>query len=146
MAVRDCSSVRRRTTTHAPNHWRWPRISFSSEAVESWSNRPPARARSERRRFLLPFHAAPAHPDGMTPSYDEATLAAYFHPPAAELFRDPIVGAELRRLAVEDPDIIAAVAEVDRSQIRDCLHGTPGERLRAAENDWNDLAKLRHVG
>jgi hypothetical protein len=38
----------------------------------------------------------------------------------------------LRRLAAEDPDLVAAVADVDRSQIRDNLDRTPAERLQAA--------------
>ena len=80
------------------------------------------------------------------PSYDEATLAAYFHPPSPAIFDDPVAGPELRRLQIEDPDILAAVADVDRSQIRDCLKGTPGQRLRCAETDWNDLARFRRVG
>ena len=46
------------------------------------------------------------------PSYDDETLAAYFYPMHPSLFDDPVCGAELRRLAVTDPDIIAAVADV----------------------------------
>ena len=77
---------------------------------------------------------------------DEATLAHLFRPLSRALFDDPVCGAALRRLAVEDPDLIAAVADVDRSQIRDCLEATPGERLRAAEADRNGLARFRRVG
>jgi hypothetical protein len=77
------------------------------------------------------------------PSYDEETLAAYFQPLQAELLDDPIVGPTLRRLTAEDPDIIAAVADVDRSQIRDCMARSPRERLRCAEENWNGIAKLR---
>jgi hypothetical protein len=73
----------------------------------------------------------------------EETLAAYFQPLQAELLDDPIVGPTLRRLTAEDPDIIAAVADVDRSQIRDCMARSPRERLRCAEENWNGIAKLR---
>jgi hypothetical protein len=79
----------------------------------------------------------------MGPSYDEETLAAYFQPLDLALFADPIVGPTFRRLAVEDPDLIAAVADVDRSQIRDCLARSPAERLRCAEENWNGIARLR---
>jgi hypothetical protein len=79
------------------------------------------------------------------PSYDEATLAAYFHGPADELFDDPVVGALLRRLAVQDPDIIHAVADVDRSQIRDAMDQTPWERLLFVARSWNGLARLRRA-
>lgn len=79
----------------------------------------------------------------MGPSYDEATLAAYFHGPAGDLFDDPVVGALLRRLAVDDPDILAAVADVDRSQIRDAMKQTPWERLQFVARSWNGLARLR---
>jgi len=61
-------------------------------------------------------------------------------------FEDPVCGAELRRLAVEDPDIIAAVADVDRSLIRDDLAKTPAERLRSAQASLNELARYRRVG
>jgi len=77
------------------------------------------------------------------PSYDDATLAAYFHGPADDLFDDPVVGALLRRLAVHDPDILDAVADVDRSQIRDAMEQTPWERLRFVARSWNGLARLR---
>lgn len=63
------------------------------------------------------------------PSYDDATLAAYFYPMDPALFDDPVVGPALRRLAVEDPDIIAAVTDVDRSQVRAFLAKSPWERM-----------------
>ena len=74
------------------------------------------------------------------------TLGAYFHGPSARLFDDPVCGPELRRLAAEDPDLLAAVADVDRSQIRDALERTPDERLRYAVNNWIGIAKLRRGG
>jgi hypothetical protein len=77
------------------------------------------------------------------PSYDDETLQAYFHPVADALYDDPIVGPVLRRLAVEDPDIIAAVADVDRSQIRDAMRQTPWERLEFNQRSWNGLMRLR---
>jgi hypothetical protein len=83
-------------------------------------------------------------PDGLP--LDEATLAYLFHAPDPALFDDPVCGAELRRLAVEDPDVIAAVADVDRSMIRDALLGTPEERLRSAVAHWNGLARVRNAG
>jgi hypothetical protein len=80
------------------------------------------------------------------PSYDEETLVAYFQPIHPETWEDPVAGPVLRRLAEEDPDIIAAVADVDRSQIRDCLRRTPGERLRVAAASWRGLSGFRRVG
>jgi hypothetical protein len=77
---------------------------------------------------------------------DEATLANLFHGPSPALFDDPVCGAALRRLAIEDPDVIAAVADVDRSMIREALLGTPEERLRSAVRHWNGLASFRRVG
>jgi hypothetical protein len=79
----------------------------------------------------------------MKPSYDEETLAAYFQPVHPEIWEDPIVGPVLQRLATDDPDIIAAVADVDRSQIRDCFLRTPQERLRIASAHWRGLARFR---
>jgi hypothetical protein len=83
-------------------------------------------------------------PDGLP--LDEATLAYLFHPPDPALFDDPVCGAELRRLAEEDPDVIAAVADVDRSMIRDTLLATPEERLLSAVAYWNGLARWRSAG
>ena len=80
------------------------------------------------------------------PSYDDETLGAYYQPPSPELFDDPVCGAALRRLAVEDPDILAAVADEDRSLIRRCLAATPGERLRGMCENWRGLARLRRAG
>jgi hypothetical protein len=77
------------------------------------------------------------------PSYDDETLAGYFQPMSPELFDDPVVGPTLRRLAVEDPDIIAAVADVDRSQIRDAMQRTFEERLTFAVESWIGIARLR---
>ncbi|UQA61982.1 hypothetical protein [Polyangium aurulentum] len=79
------------------------------------------------------------------PSYDEQTLAAYFQPIQAETWNDPVAGPALRCLAVEDPDIIAAVADVDRSQIRDCLSRTPWERLQRAMGMARVYAGFRRV-
>ena len=64
-----------------------------------------------------------------SPSYDDATLAAYFCPMDPALFDDPVGGPALRRLAADDPDIIAAVADVDRSQVRAFLAKSPWERM-----------------
>jgi hypothetical protein len=80
------------------------------------------------------------------PSYDDQTLAAYFHGPEPAIFDDPVVGPTLRRLAAEDPDIIAAVADVDRSQIRDNLKLSPWERLQHALGLLETLTSFRRVG
>jgi hypothetical protein len=77
------------------------------------------------------------------PSYDDATLAAYFQPLSRALFDDPIVGPGLRRLAADDPDVLAAVADVDRSQIQDAMKQTSWERLLLAVETWRGLARWR---
>lgn len=63
------------------------------------------------------------------PSVDPETLAAYFHPILPATWRDPMVGPVLERLLQEAPDVIDAVAEVDRSLILDALATTPEERV-----------------
>jgi len=80
------------------------------------------------------------------PSYDEATLAEYFRGIDAALFDHPVAGPVIRVLAVTDPDVLSAVADVDRSQIRDAAHRTPLERLHVAAARWNALARLRGHG
>jgi hypothetical protein len=77
------------------------------------------------------------------PSYDPETLAAFFHPLGSDLFDDPVVGPILRELQASEPDVIAAVADVDRSQIRDALRATPSERLRAMEGLANMFSRSR---
>lgn len=77
------------------------------------------------------------------PSYDEATLAAYFQPVSRALYDDPAMGDLLRDLQAEDPDLLRAVADVDRSQIRRALTLPPRERLRQAEVRWKSLQRLR---
>jgi hypothetical protein len=57
------------------------------------------------------------------PSHDVETLAAHFHGVGPQVLDHPVAGPVLERLAAEDPDVIAAVADVDRSQIRCCLAG-----------------------
>lgn len=81
----------------------------------------------------------------MKPSYDEETLAAYFQPVGPETWRDPSIAPTLERLATEDPEVIAAVAEVDRSLIRACLDRTPTERLRVAAAQQRTIARLRRA-
>ncbi len=66
------------------------------------------------------------------PSEDRETLAAYFHPILPETWEDPIVGPVLRKLAKEAPDVIRAVAEVDRSLIFDALTATSEQRVARA--------------
>ncbi|MBK9261458.1 MAG: hypothetical protein IPM54_16835 [Polyangiaceae bacterium] len=80
------------------------------------------------------------------PSYDERTLAAYFQPLDAIVWEDPLVRPVLESLAETDPDLLAAVADVDRSQIRQCLDRTPAERLATAAAHWRGLSRWRLVG
>jgi hypothetical protein len=68
----------------------------------------------------------------MKPSYDDETLAAYFQPLERSLWGDPVLGPLLRELERTDPVLIEAVADVDRSQIRDLLAMTPEARVRAS--------------
>lgn len=66
------------------------------------------------------------------PSVDAETLAAYFHPLLPETWDDPVVGPILRRLAETAPEVIAAVADVDRSLIFDALSMTMEQRVAEA--------------
>jgi hypothetical protein len=79
-------------------------------------------------------------------THDAGTLAAYFQPVGDALWNDPDLGPVLRELAVSDPDLIAAVADVDRSQIRDALALTPEERLARATEAAAGLARYHRVG
>ena len=79
------------------------------------------------------------------PSYDDETLAAYFYPMHPSLFDDPVAGPELRRLAVEDPDILTAVADVDRTQVRDFLAKSPWERMDDAFGFFELMTSFRRV-
>jgi hypothetical protein len=63
------------------------------------------------------------------PSYDAETLAHYFRPLAAETRADPKLAPLLDAIERDDPDLIGAVADVDRSQIFWTLEMTPAERL-----------------
>lgn len=80
------------------------------------------------------------------PSYDADVLAAYFQPLGEAVWRDPTLEPLLRGWAQTDPDVIAAVADVDRSQIRDALAQTPETRLRIASNLAATFARARRVG
>ena len=80
------------------------------------------------------------------PSYDPATLAEYFRPLADGLWQDPIVGPLLRRWADTDRDLIEAVRDIDRSQIRDALGASPADRLRVASDLATSFARARRVG
>ena len=81
----------------------------------------------------------------MRPSYDAETIAAFFQPLGRESWDDPVVGPVLRRLEQEDPDLVAAVADVDRSQIRDHLRLQPWERLLSACAFAGSLTGFRRV-
>ncbi len=48
-------------------------------------------------------------------------LGNWFQPVSEALMAAPVAGPVLRRIAQDDPDLIAAVADVDRSQVRDML-------------------------
>jgi hypothetical protein len=63
------------------------------------------------------------------PTVDAETLAAYFHPILPTTWEDPEIGPLLRRLLAEEPDIIHAVADVDRSLIFDAIEASPEERV-----------------
>ncbi len=76
---------------------------------------------------------------------DEATHAHFFRPASRTLFDHPVCGAALRRLAETFPEVLDAVADVDRSQIWDCMEASPAQRLRAADADSNSLARFRRV-
>ena len=78
-----------------------------------------------------------------SPTYDAKTLAAYFQPVHQATWDDPIVGPVLRRLAKEAPDVIEAVADVDRSQIFDALMETPAARLARALDMAAFIARTR---
>lgn len=79
------------------------------------------------------------------PTYDDATLAGYFQPLSPSLWDDPIIGPVLRKLEQRDPDIIAAVSDVDRSQVRDALAKTVGERVDEASAVVAELTGWRRV-
>lgn len=80
------------------------------------------------------------------PSYDAETLAGSFRALHAQIYADPVVGPALRHLVQVDPDIIAAVADVDRSQIRSCLQRSPMERLAVASALARTYARFKRVG
>lgn len=80
------------------------------------------------------------------PSYDAEDLAGYFQPLSDALWRDRTLGPLLRRWAQSDPGLIAAVADVDRSQIRDALAETPDTRLRNVSQMAATFARARRVG
>lgn len=63
------------------------------------------------------------------PSVDAETLAAYFHPLVPETWNDPVIGPILRQLAETSPEVIHAVADVDRSLIMDALSMTLEQRF-----------------
>jgi len=77
------------------------------------------------------------------PSVDAETLAAYFHPVLPETWEDPVVGPVLRRLAETAPQVIAAVADVDRSLIFDALKMTPEQRLAQSMHMAAFIEKMR---
>ncbi|HTM44145.1 MAG TPA: hypothetical protein VL137_04275 [Polyangiaceae bacterium] len=79
------------------------------------------------------------------PSYDVQTLAGFFGPLDPQLYSDPIVGPTLRHLSETDPDIIAAVSDVDRSLIRSCLKRAPLERLAVATGLSQSYTRFKRV-
>ena len=79
------------------------------------------------------------------PSYDDETLAAYFYPMHPSLFEHPVCGEELQRLAARDADIVAAVADEDRTLVRDSMRRPPEKHFLSAVSGFNSLAMLRPV-
>jgi hypothetical protein len=55
------------------------------------------------------------------------------------------LGESIQELLKRDPEIARAVAEVDRSLIRDALARTPLERLRVATSHVRALRRFKHV-
>jgi hypothetical protein len=79
------------------------------------------------------------------PSYDARTLAAYFHGLEPAWFDHADLGPTLRALAEQDPDVLAAVADVDRSQITTCLARSPLERVRVASRLWHQRTRFKRA-
>jgi hypothetical protein len=81
----------------------------------------------------------------MKPTCEEPTRAAAFHPILEPTLDDPVVGPLLRRLCIEDADVIAAVADIDRSLIWEALREPPLARLRRSVGNARAIARLRRV-
>ncbi|KYF76081.1 hypothetical protein BE17_51105 [Sorangium cellulosum] len=79
----------------------------------------------------------------MKPSHPSTATAACSQPLQPGLWEDPDIGPVLRRLAVQDPDLIEAVADVDRSLIRLALAQAPLDRLRSSSNMMRTLMRFR---
>ncbi|WP_437304278.1 hypothetical protein [Sorangium sp. So ce388] len=79
----------------------------------------------------------------MKPGHPTTATEASFQPLRPALWEDPELGPVLRRLAVEDPDLIEAVVDVDRSLIRLALAQTPLDRLRSSSNMMRTLMRFR---
>jgi hypothetical protein len=79
----------------------------------------------------------------MKPSHADAATTACSWPLQSALWEDPDLGPVLRRLTVQDPDLIEAVADVDRSLIRLALSQSPLDRLRSASNMMRTLMRFR---
>ena len=73
-------------------------------------------------------------------------LGNWFQPVSEALMADRVAGPVLRKLAQDDPDLIAAVADVDRSQVRDMLALSPEQRLAHASRIARALEGYRRVG
>ena len=78
-------------------------------------------------------------------SNERDDLSNWFQPVSETLMADPVAGPVLRKLAQDDPDLIAAVANVDRSQVRDMLALTPEQRLVHASRMARALEGYRRV-
>ncbi len=81
-----------------------------------------------------------------TPSYHAETLALFFRPFDEGLLHDPKVGDVFRHFAETDPDILGAVADVFRQQIRSALDLPPMDRLRRSCAILTGLTGWRRVG
>ena len=72
-------------------------------------------------------------------------LGDWFQPVSEALMADPVAGPMLSQLAQDDPDLIAAVADVDRSQVRDMLALSPEQRLAHMSRIARTLEGYRRV-
>ncbi|MGK3986024.1 hypothetical protein WME99_23460 [Sorangium sp. So ce136] len=79
----------------------------------------------------------------MKPGHPTTATEACTQPLQPALWEDPDLGPVLRGLAVQDPDLIEAVADVDRSLIRLALAQAPLDRLRSSSNMMRTLMRFR---
>lgn len=140
---------------HPPDSWQQSPASSAHRSTAPLPSRPPLWHRlnmlaKDRLTTLSAFIASlapPKRPPIVVPDADCAGADAIFrHVDPAAI---PEVATALEWLMEHRPDVIAAVADVDRTLIWDAMERTPLENLRLAESlagDEDDLrAALRHV-